>query len=35
LKEDEEAREALAKTSKAESGLGIDVSIVFGSDAED
>jgi len=35
LKEDDEAREALAKTSKVESGLGIDVSIVFGSNAED
>jgi len=35
LKEDDEAREALAKTAKVESGIGIDVSIVFGSNAED
>ena len=36
LKEDDEARQALAKTSKVESGIGLDVSIVFGGgNAED
>jgi brefeldin A-inhibited guanine nucleotide-exchange protein len=35
LKEDDEARALLAKTSKAESGVGIDVSIVFGGASEE